>query len=72
MASSLFNYAGSKQQGRPQTSPAEFLSKFNEFSTNFQGNPELQVKQLINSGRMSQEQFQYYAQLANQLRPLIK
>ena len=49
-----------------------FLNQFNQFRSNFVGNPEQQVKQLISSGRMSQEQFNQFAQTANQLRQLIK
>ena len=49
-----------------------FLNEFNQFRSNFVGNPEQQVKQLISSGRMSQEQFNQIAQTANQLRQLIK
>lgn len=49
-----------------------FLSQFNQFRSTFMGNPEQQVKQLISSGKMSQEQFNQFAQTANQLRQLIK
>ena len=49
-----------------------FLNQFNQFRSTFNGNPEQQVKQLINSGRMSQQQFNQLAQTANQLRQLIK
>lgn len=50
----------------------DFLTQFNQFRSAFTGNPEQQVKQLISSGRMSQEQFNQLAQTANQLRQLIK
>ena len=49
-----------------------FVNQFNQFRSMFTGNPEQQVKQLINSGRMSQQQFNQLAQTANQLRQLIK
>lgn len=48
------------------------ISQFNQFRSTFSGNPEQQVKQLLQSGRMSQEQFNQFAQTANQLRQLIK
>ena len=59
---------------RPQqnNSMNNFLSQFNQFKSTFTGNPEQQVKQLLSSGRMSQEQFNQLAQTANQLRKLIK
>ena len=50
----------------------DFLTQFNQFRATFNGDPEQQVKQLISSGRMSQEQFNQLAQTANQLRKLIK
>ena len=49
-----------------------FLNQFNQFRSTFSGNPEQQVRQLINSGRMSQQQFNQLAQTANQLRQLSK
>ena len=49
-----------------------FLAQFNQFKSTFTGNPEQQVRQLLSSGRMSQEQFNQFAQTANQLRQLIK
>lgn len=51
---------------------SNFINQFNQFKAIFSGNPEQQVKQLINFGRMSQEQFNQLAQTANQLRQLIK
>ena len=56
-----------------QNNPANnFLSRFNQFRSIFTCDPEQQVKQLISSGKMSQEQFNQFAQTANQLRQLIK
>jgi hypothetical protein len=59
---------------KPQQSNSmnNFLNQFNQFKSTFTGNPEQQVRQLLSSGRMSQEQFNQFAQTANQLRKLIK
>lgn len=59
---------------RPQqlNQPADFLTQFNNFRSQFSGNPEQKVKQLLSSGQMSQEQFNQFAQKANQLFTLIK
>ena len=66
---SLFNeFRQSNQLGQMN----DFISQFNNFRSTFSGNPEQQVKQLLNSGRMSQDQFNQFAQTANQLRKLIK
>lgn len=56
----------------PTNNMANLLSQFNQFRSTFSGNPEQQVKQLLQSGRMSQEQFNQLAQTANQLYRLIK
>lgn len=67
--SSLYN----DFQNRPQqNSMNDFLTQFNQFRSVFMGNPEAQVKQLIQSGQMSSDQFNQFAQTANQLRKLIK
>ena len=66
--SSLFNDFNPS----PTNNMANLLSQFNQFRSTFSGNPEQQVKQLLQSGRMSQEQFSQLAQTANQLRQLIK
>ena len=56
----------------PTNNMANLLSQFYQFRSTFSGNPEQQVKQLLQSGRMSQEQFNQFAQTANQLRQLLK
>ena len=65
--SSLFN-----DFNQPTNNMVNLLSQFNQFRSTFSGNPEQQVKQLLQSGRMSQEQFNQFAQTANQLRQLLK
>ena len=66
--SSLFN----DFNPNPTNNMANLLSQFNQFRSTFSGDPEQQVKQLLQSGRMSQEQFNQLAQTANQLRKLLK
>lgn len=68
MSNSLFNEFNSI----PPANLSSMLSRFNQFCSMFMGNPEVQVRQLLQSGRMTQEQFNRIAQMANQLRPLIK
>ena len=69
---SLFNDLQSTPSAQPLSQMSNFLTQFNQFRSNFVGNPEQQVKQLISSGKMSQQQFEQIAQTANQLRQLIK
>lgn len=67
MASSILNSFGDNKV-------SNFLShinEFNNFRNSFQGNPQQEAENLIKSGKMTQQQFQQYAQLANLIRPLI-
>lgn len=47
------------------------IQQFNQFRANFQGNPQQQVQQLLSSGKMSQEQFNQLAGLANQFQRFL-
>lgn len=69
---SLYNFFQPQSQPQQNNPIANFLTQFNQFKSTFTGNPEEQVKQLLNSGKMSQEQFTQLAQTANQLRQFIK
>lgn len=51
---------------------SNLLNQFNQFRQTFSGNPQQQVQQLIQSGRMSQGQFNQLANQATQLRQLLK
>lgn len=68
MNNSLFN----DFNPNPMNQMGNFINQFNQFRQTFMGNPEAQVKQLLQSGRMSQAQFEQLAQTANQLQHLIK
>ena len=48
-----------------------FIQKFNEFRKNFSGNPQQQVQQLLNSGKVSQEQYNRAVQMANNMRRML-
>lgn len=48
------------------------IQQFNDFRANFQGDPQQQVQQLLRSGKMSQDQFNQLAGLANQFQRLLK
>ena len=43
------------------------LQKFNEFRNNFTGDPKEEVQKLLDSGKMSQQQFNELSQTAKQL-----
>ena len=69
-ASSLFNMFGNQQ---PQMGGfANMMSQFNQFKQNFMGDPKQQVQQLLNSGQMSQEQFNKLSQMATQMQNMLR
>lgn len=64
---SLFNLFGNN--------PKNFLNlipQLNAFKDNFQGDPKQKVMQLLQEGKMTKEQFEYFSQMANQFRSFIK
>lgn len=48
------------------------LQQFEQFKRSFNGNPQQMVQELLNSGRISQEQYNSAVQMAQQLQSLIK
>ena len=63
MANPLFNALGG-QQMNPM---AQLVADAKQMKQTFTGNPKAEVQKLLNSGAMTQEQFNQYAQIANQL-----
>ena len=47
------------------------LQQFYQFRNNFKGNAKSQVQQMLNSGRISQEQYNQAVQMANQFKQLL-
>lgn len=47
------------------------IGNFQQFKQNFQGDPKQKVEELLSSGKMSQEQFNRFSQMANQLRGIL-
>lgn len=69
----LFNLLGSgnMQLPGPLGNIQNFMTQFNQFRQNFQGNPQQQVQQMLNSGQMSQQQFNQLSQLATQIQKMM-
>ena len=63
MANNLFN-ALNGQQMNPM---AQLVADAKRLQQTMTGNPKQMVEELVKSGRMSQDQFNQYAQIANQL-----
>ena len=50
----------------------DFISQFNQFKKNFSGNPQQMIQQMLNSGKITQEQFNRASQIANQMMRFMK
>ena len=72
---SRFNQNGGnfipQNNGNPMNNMMGFMQKLNQFRNNFQGDPRAQVQQLLNSGQMSQEQFNNLSQMASQFQNMF-
>ena len=64
MSSPLYESLGSKQQ-------PNIIEQFQKFKESFSGDPKQQVQQLLNSGKVSQAQYNKAVQMANQLQKLM-
>ena len=67
MSSPLYESLGNSQNNQPN-----ILQQFKQFKENFSGDPKQKVQELLNSGKVSQAQYNRAIQLANQLQKLIK
>ena len=56
------------QQMMPQNN---VMQRFLQFRQQFHGNPQEQVQQLLNSGKISQAQYNQAVNMANQLRQMM-
>ena len=61
----LFNMFGNQQIMNPM------IQKFQQFRQSFSGNPQQQVQQLLNSGKISQAQFNQAVQMTNQMMKMM-
>lgn len=68
--SSLFNMFG-KQQPQMNNGLLNMVNQFNQFKRNFNGDPRQQVQQLLDSGQMTQQQFNQLSQAATQFQQML-
>ena len=57
--------------GNPFRNPFALLQQFQQFKQNFKGNPRQQVQDLLNSGKMTQDQLQQCEQMARQFQGFL-
>lgn len=66
---SLFNMLGNSM---PNNQMTQLINQFQQFKSNFNGDPQMQVQQMLNSGKITQEQYNNAVQMANQLFKMMK
>lgn len=67
MANALFNALGNNNNPF-----ANLIQQAKQMQQTFKGNPRAEVERLIKSGQMSQDQFNEYSQIANQIMQMMK
>ena len=70
MSNPLFSMFGGMNQ-MPNNSMMNLVQQFMQFRQNFNGDPRQQVQQLLNSGKVSQDQYNRAVQMANQLQRMM-
>lgn len=66
MSNPLFNLLGNNMP------MPDFMRKFQQFKSTFNGDPKQQVQNMLNSGQMSQDQFNQLSQMATQIQKMMK
>ena len=66
MSNPLFNMMGGNNMQNPM------LQQLMQFKNGFKGDPRAQVQQLLNSGKVSQQQYDQAVQMANQIQKMFR
>lgn len=72
MANPLFEQMGGGQMPGPMGQFQQMMSAFAQFKANFKGDPQQEVQRLLNSGQMSQQQYNELQQRAMQLSRMMQ
>lgn len=64
----LFKEIG-QSGGNPQMN--QFMQNFQQFQKTITGNPREQVQQLLNSGKVTQAQYDHAVKMANNLKKML-
>lgn len=60
-----------QMQNKQFAGGGNMLQRFQQFRQSFRGNPQEQVQQLLNSGRVSQQQYNQAVQMAQQFQRMF-
>lgn len=67
----LFGLLGGGRSAMP-ANMQNILSQFQQFKNTFRGNPQEQIQQMLNSGRITQAQYNQAVQMANELQKYLR
>lgn len=59
------------EEMKPQNPYQNFMQQFEQFKKTISGNPKEQIQQLLNSGKISQQQYNAAVQQANMLKSIL-
>ena len=71
MSNTLFNSLGGNKMSGQFGNMQNMIQRLNQFRSSFQGDPKQQVQQLLNSGQMTQEQYNKLSQMATQIQNML-
>lgn len=72
MANPLFNALGGNKMPGPMGNFQQMMQQFQQFKSNFQGDPQQEVQRMIQSGQLSQQQLDQVQNVARQFAALLK
>jgi len=67
MPNPLYNQLGGGQMSGPMGQMQQMMSEFKRFRESFKGDPQQEIQKLLNSGQMTQAQYNELAQTAQQM-----
>lgn len=72
MSNPLFNVLGGNYPLMNDGGFSQFITQVKQMQATFQGDPRAEVQRLLNSGQMTQQQFNQLSQMANQVISLMR
>lgn len=72
MSNSLFNAMGGGAMPGQLGNMAQMVQQFRQFQQTFKGDPRQQVQSMLNSGQISQAQYDNAVKIANQFQKMLE
>ena len=72
MANPLYNVLGGGKMPSPMGQFGQMMQQFQQFRQSFQGDPKAEVQNLLQSGKMSQQQLNQLQAMAQQFQQFLK